>query len=365
MKLILLAVASCALTWASCTRELVVEVTNPTGLERIYETVEIPWAKVESALPGVAPQEVVVLTPDGDTLPCQAVTLGEETPQSLIFQISLIGDASEKYQIRKGRPAPPTPQVFGRLVPERMDDFAWENNLIGFRMYGPALQATGEISNGIDIWQKRTRDLVVDKWYKNGDYHTDHGEGLDCYKVGRTLGAGAMAPYLNDTVWLGNNFVESRILDNGPIRITFELTYAPYRVGDRPVTEKRIISLDANTRFNRVTEIYDRSMEAAAGIVLRDGGERMQDGHCIAYWEPAAGNDGNTGIGVVFPEGIAQSVENCGHLLALTSVKANEPFTYYTGAGWSKAGTEEAKAWFEEVKNESARLAAPLVVDIR
>ena len=166
MKLILLAVASCALTWASCTRELVVEVTNPTGLERIYETVEIPWAKVESALPGVAPQEVVVLTPDGDTLPCQAVTLGEETPQSLIFQISLIGDASEKYQIRKGRPAPPTPQVFGRLVPERMDDFAWENNLIGFRMYGPALQATGEISNGIDIWQKRTRDLVVDKWYK-------------------------------------------------------------------------------------------------------------------------------------------------------------------------------------------------------
>ena len=108
MKLILLAVASCALTWASCTRELVVEVTNPTGLERIYETVEIPWAKVESALPGVAPQEVVVLTPDGDTLPCQAVTLGEETPQSLIFQISLIGDASEKYQIRKGRPAPDT-----------------------------------------------------------------------------------------------------------------------------------------------------------------------------------------------------------------------------------------------------------------
>ena len=202
MKLILLAVASCALTWASCTRELVVEVTNPTGLERIYETVEIPWAKVESALPGVAPQEVVVLTPDGDTLPCQAVTLGEETPQSLIFQISLIGDASEKYQIRKGRPAPPTPQVFGRLVPERMDDFAWENNLIGFRMYGPALQATGEISNGIDIWQKRTRDLVVDKWYKNGDYHTDHGEGLDCYKVGRTLGGGAMAPYLNVTVWL-------------------------------------------------------------------------------------------------------------------------------------------------------------------
>ena len=51
----------------------------------------------------VAPQEVVVLTPRRGSLPCQAVTLGEETPQILIFQISLIGDASEKYQIRKGR----------------------------------------------------------------------------------------------------------------------------------------------------------------------------------------------------------------------------------------------------------------------
>ena len=126
MKLILLAVASCALTWASCTRELVVEVTNPTGLERIYETVEIPWAKVESALPGVAPQEVVVLTPDGDTLPCQAVTLGEETPQSLIFQISLIGDASEKYQIRKGRPAPQSrPQAARQGCLHVLPDTIW------------------------------------------------------------------------------------------------------------------------------------------------------------------------------------------------------------------------------------------------
>ena len=65
-------------------------------------------------------------------------------------------------------------------------------------VYGPALKATGEISNGMDFWAKRIEGLI-DKWYENdlsgvASYHTDHGEGLDYYKVGRTLGLGMTAP---------------------------------------------------------------------------------------------------------------------------------------------------------------------------
>ena len=33
-----------------------------------------------------------------------------------------------------------TPKVYGRHVPERKDDFAWENEYAAFRMYGPALK---------------------------------------------------------------------------------------------------------------------------------------------------------------------------------------------------------------------------------
>ena len=48
-------------------------------------------------------------------------------------------------------PAQESAKVFGRHVPERKDDFAWENDRIAFRMYGPALEADGEISSGIDV----------------------------------------------------------------------------------------------------------------------------------------------------------------------------------------------------------------------
>lgn len=45
-------------------------------------------------------------------------------------------------------------QVTGRLYPERADDVAWENEKVGFRIYGPATQAKGERSFGYDIFFK-------------------------------------------------------------------------------------------------------------------------------------------------------------------------------------------------------------------
>ena len=46
------------------------------------------------------------------------------------------------------------PRVHVRFVPERKDDFAWENDLIAFRAYGPALRYFPEDS-GFDAWPKR------------------------------------------------------------------------------------------------------------------------------------------------------------------------------------------------------------------
>lgn len=68
---------------------------------------------------------------------------------------------------------------------------------------------------------------------------------------------------------------------------------------------------------------------------------------------------------MIFPEKMVSSLENCGDLLAEASVEANQPFTYYTGAGWSKAGTEDADAWFDEVDEAYVKLSNPLQVKIR
>jgi len=43
-----------------------------------------------------------------------------------------------------------TPRAMARLVPERMDDLAWENDKVAHRIYGPAVRASLEDS-GIDV----------------------------------------------------------------------------------------------------------------------------------------------------------------------------------------------------------------------
>ncbi|MBQ5379604.1 MAG: DUF4861 family protein, partial [Paludibacteraceae bacterium] len=55
-------------------------------------------------------------------------------------------------------------KVYGRYVPERKDDFAWENEYAAFRMYGPALKSENP-SNGVDLWLKASPELVVDSFY--------------------------------------------------------------------------------------------------------------------------------------------------------------------------------------------------------
>jgi hypothetical protein len=57
----------------------------------------------------------------------------------------------------------PTPRAFARFVPERKDDFAWENDLVAFRTSGPALRP-GPENSGIDCWFERVPDPIVDKW---------------------------------------------------------------------------------------------------------------------------------------------------------------------------------------------------------
>lgn len=354
------------------TAGIVVSVSNPAETARDQETVSVSWESLTALDSSITPETVVVRDANKQELPSQVLFRGMEKPQELIFQASLAANGAADFHIEKGVRSTYEPKVFGRLVPERKDDFAWENNKIAFRIYGPALEATGEISNGIDVWVKSTDKLIVNAWYKTDDYHRDYGEGLDCYKVGRTLGAGALAPYVNGQLVLGNNFTHSEVLDNGPLRLTFRLVYAPYKVGENQVTETRTFTLDANTHFNRVEVTYENApagMEVAAGIVLRKGpGQLMQDAAAgtIAYWEPRNNDNdmdnGHTAIGVIFPGGAVGTMEQEGHLLMTKTYGV--PFVYYCGAGWSKGGVASAEEWSQQVTRAGVSVNRPLEVKL-
>lgn len=355
-------------------KEMSVTVTNSLGFDRVNEMISLRKAKIDSVLQLKGNEHFVIVGEDGKQQPYQVVS----NSKSLIFLTSVKADAVVSYTIKKGIPETFPDLVYGKFVPERKDDFAWENNRVAFRMYGTALEATGEISNGIDFWAKRTEKLVIDKWYSDEfagikTYHTDGGEGLDFYKVGRTLGLGAAAPFIDGKLVLGNNFTAYKIIEKGPLRITFQLQYAPFSIGeDSQVTETRTISLDAYSQLNKIVEQFQSTQSkfpVAIGLVLRNEKEKKtfhadKDG-IIAYEEPENLKNGIICVGSIYPEGFSETLQSEGHLLGIAHYNKESEFTYYTGACWNKAGFKGLDEWTAYLKSEKAKIDQPLKVDIK
>ena len=378
MKKIFLAIFAVVLLVSCSTAKVEVTITNNLGIDRENEIVEISKNTIWSKLNLTSADRIIVLDRASEQVAYQVAFNPEnDTDSLLIFQATVQANASSVYTIKKGKPENSQSKVAGRLVPERKDDFNWENDRVAFRMYGPALQATGEISSGIDLWAKRTDKLVADKWYADElagrkTYHTDGGEGLDFYKVGPTLGAGAAAPYLDNQLWFSRNFNEYAILDKGPLRITFRLDYERFPVNNADsVSSVRIISLDAGSQLNKITQIHDfkaGSMPVAAGIVMRNSPEEQvsmdENKRWTAHAEPADSLNGilYQAIAVTAPFTSIEAKNN--HLLGIQDVKSTVPFIYYAGGGWSKFGFETFGDWTKYVNEFTEKLQSPLTITI-
>lgn len=359
---------------ASCTPALTVEVANTTPVERDDATVEIAWSEVAD-LEGLTPERVVVLDDEGEAIPSQTLYRGGTEPQALIFQTDVDPMQTKRFRIVAGERDEYPARAYGRIVPERYDDYAWENDKMAYRLYGPALETSPErlVTPGIDVWVKRTDRLVIDAWYARGDYHHDHGDGMDCYKVGTTLGAGGSLPFVDGRFWpMGHNYATAETLDNGPIRTSVKLTYAPFDVNGTPVTLTKIITLDAGQRFNRMDNIYEGAFDAipvAAGFVRHDVKELGTGEGWLGMREAASDSkdparDGDIFLGVILPGG-TMLADTLGHAVAVKRAAPGRTLTYYAGSGWSRGGIDDMEAWTEEIARAQAAVDAPLQVTIR
>lgn len=366
-------IAFAALLTACAAPTLKIEVSNLSETDREDETVEVAWSEV-AALKGATPENIVVFDDENVEIPSQVLYLGEDEPQALIFQCDVEEQATRIYTIKTGQRSAYAPKAYGRFVPERLDDYAWENDKVAFRAYGPALEtAPGEMlaTPGFDTWVKCVDTLVVDARYLRGNYHHNYGDGMDCYKVGRTLGAGASAPYVNDTLWMSRNFATWETLDNGPIRTTVRFTYAPFAVGNRQVSLTKVISLDAGSHFNRIENTYEgdfTTLPVAAGFVRHDVKGLTATEEWLGFYEAASDSkqpeiDGDLYFGVILP-GADFLADAAGHALAVTEVENGVPSVYYAGSGWSQGGVEDMPDWMETLEQTTASVAAPLIVTI-
>lgn len=121
-----------------------------------------------------------------------------------------------------------------RHVPERLDDIAWENDRIAFRMYGPELwkDVKKRCGSGVDVRVKKVRYPIINKWYKRKNYHKDEGEGADFYKVGPTRGCGGLGIWRDGKLYVSGHWATHRIITGGGNKLEFELTFAPWKAGD-------------------------------------------------------------------------------------------------------------------------------------
>ncbi len=416
VKVLLLPIVACAVaSCSSMSQSVTIVVSNPTDLNRTDEVVEIPLTLLEDRLKTDGSEKFVVCCcDDGVEAPSQITHDGK-----LIFQRSINGGESTQFEITNGEPQTIAPKVFGAQYTNRKDDFAWENDRIAFRIYGPALQALGEKSYGSDIWVKSVSDLIVDYRYdlalnpatlrkldslrgcdmqaaralsNSISFHTDHGNGMDQYTVGPTLGAATAALMHNDSIIYPYCYKNFEILDEGPLRFTVKLTYNPIVVGkDEDVVETRTISIDAGGQFNKTTLHYSNLSSAApiiSGIIMGEPEGKAQyttskEGGYAAYaTPPEVGKEemqGTIYIATIFGDATTKAepyyfspeesakyrINKSGYAAVFGNYQPDEIFTYHWGAAWSKYNFSSYDEWVEYVDNYAQRVGNPLKIDVK
>ena len=351
-----------------------ISIENTSKFDYSNKVISITWERLKENYPWVDKDNFKIVNAKSNAeIPYQIEYLGTEKPVNLLLQVSLKSNEKMQLSCIQEKPSTFTTKTYARFVPERFDDFAWENDIIAFRMYGKALELEAKGNAfGMDVWVKRTDRMVLNERYKRGKYHEDNGDGMDYYHVGFTLGAGNCAPFVNDSIWYSKNYSKWNILDNGPLRTTFKLDFDPWDVAGNLISATKTISLDAGSQLNKIEVTYstDAAIETipvAMGIIKRpeEGGiEMFNTGKGIlGYWEPTHGNDGTTGVGVIIPSKVDDMRLRNDQYLAIAEMPVNKSFAYYAGAAWDKAGVITTnKQWFDFLELQNEQLAKDGIV---
>lgn len=414
----------------SIAQQATIVVTNPTTQPRT-ELISVSLSDVKAKIAGITPQKgeaYIVKNKAGQQIGAQITHDGQ-----LLIDASVRPHGSATYTVTIGKPYPQKVWTTGALYKIRKDDIAWENDRCAYRVYGPALQRTGERSFGTDIWVKNTPDTVVyDRYIKDmngnilGDkidkqareeerklkkltgtkleaqktkvnalkaqsrevdlttsFHLDHGNGLDPYRVGATVGLGAPSLMVGKKQILPYCYKDYKILDNGPLRFTVELVYNPSTIGDmQNVVEHRIISLDKGSNFNKMTVWYEgltHPTDFATGFPIHEEDTETKTfaNDYISYADPTDNievNNSQVYVGVLFPNGIDNTYYQVfdkkhdgatGHALGLKrGLKNNERYSYYFGAAWSKYDVRSYGEWQLRIKEYLEALKTPLDVKL-
>jgi hypothetical protein len=362
--------------------QLTIKAVNSLPVARTSQTIELSAAQL-APLGAKDLEKIHVKNSAGQELICQAVDTDFDDyhkPDEVIFQSGFAPSETRTFTITTGKKQELKPgdyKAYGRFVRERFDDYAWENDLIAHRTYGQALETwKGEplTSSSIDIWSKLNPTLIINEWYMMGDafYHHMNSNGGDDYSAGATRGDGGNGIWADNKLWAAKNFVNSRTLASGPIRVLFELDYAPFDVNGTKVTETMRVSLDAGSQMDHYTVTYKpetaMTLTPAVGLkkVKGETKEFNAANGTLAIWEPMEQKRGMQGVAVIVdPNNFIQQTEDKQNNLLAVKTAADNSISYWAGFAWDKAGKITSQgAWNQYVADFAQGIQSPIEVSV-
>lgn len=368
----------------------VVSIENNTNLERKSETVSIPADALKAK--GLDLSSILVAE-NSENGAFYAVQLNKDESGSVtsaLFQPEMPGSTRSEFVIRnlkKGEAGPVEAiNCFSRFVPERIDDYAWENDRVAFRTYGPeaqrlteARQPGGTLSSGIDCWLKKVDYPIIDKWYKNHTegitYHEDHGEGLDNYHVGGSRGCGGTMVFDEETkkMYAAKNFISHKKIEDGVFRTSFILDYAPYATDGDSVKETKFISIDKGSNLTRYEVSVNGSDKLTVGITLHEKNGAIDMDESAAWFNynetEYFGSELNTAV-VVDPDYLAgyekYIVNRPDKSHILVHLKAIDgKVVFYSGFFWKESKQfPSLDDWKHYLSDFALQLSEPLQVSV-
>lgn len=261
--------------------------------------------------------------------------------------------------------------AYGRFVPEREDDFTWENDKVAFRIYGPSSGGQGPVS-GVDPWFKKVDYSIVDKWYaehmEGQSYHEDNGEGHDIYHVGPSRGVGGTAIWVDGVAYPAAMYKSYEVHENGGEVVEFTVQYE----WDTPlgaVAESKTISLALGSQLYQVNSVFTldgelASLPIAIGLATHDEAAAVssnRDTGRISAWEVMQGN--GVGTGVLMATGRTQEIlhvpseeKDASHIWLITASDDDGGLSFSAGFAWEAAGEISSSDQWNEYLDDAARL---------
>ncbi len=268
-----------------------------------------------------------------------------------------IGDLSQNGQSVARIQTPPDYKQGDKLV--AYEGPGWESDKVGYRLYLDG-------RNAIDIFGKKTSDMVLHTVGRGDDYHSMAPWGMDILKVGQSLGAGGWGRFENGEarqIGTAKQYVAEVISDTGALAHV-QVTHADSEYCGGDVIANYVIK--SGSRLTRISLDTDCAAPLAAGLVIHPDTMAFQSPENTSGWQYIAryGSQSlvpdNLGLALFYraSDVSAAGQDSDDHYIAFNTGQRPD---YYTAALWAQEpGGITTGAEFERwLKDTQAKLNSP------